>query len=163
MPTWVIVLIVCVVGLVFLMGTLGALAIFGVKKYISNAKRAEATQVLGLLGKSIVRCATALDETGKPRGLPASAPPVPSDLASVSGKKYQSSPSEWSAPAYTCTSFTLTDPQYFQYEYRKVDATRGEVIAVADLDGDGAPDAKSSLTIECSPDGATCNVGPVTQ
>jgi phosphate/sulfate permease len=161
--TWVIVLIVCLVASPVVIGVFAAIAVFGVRKYITNAKKAEATQVVQLLAKSVANCATAPDETGKARGLPESAPPVPSDFASVSGKKYQSSASEWSAAAYTCSSFALTDPQYFQYAYRKLDATRGEVIALADLDADGVPDEKSTVTIECSADGATCNVGPIVE
>jgi type IV pilus assembly protein PilA len=159
----VIVLIVCLAASPVVIGVFAAIAIYGVKKYITNAKRAEATHVVQLLAKSVAGCATALDETGKPRGLPESADPVPGDLAQVSGAKYQSSANDWSAPAYACSSFVLTNPQYFQYAYRKVDATRGEVIAVADLDADGAPDARSSVSIDCSTDGASCSVGPIVE
>ena len=163
MPTWAIVLIVCLAASPVVLGVVAAIAIYGVRKYITNAKRAEATHVVTLLAKSVAGCATALDETGKPRGLPESAPAVPSDLAQVSGAKYQSSASDWAAPAYTCSSFVLRDPQYFQYAYRRVDANHGQVIAVADLDADGAPDARGSVSIDCSSDGATCSVGPVVE
>jgi type IV pilus assembly protein PilA len=159
-PTWVVVVIVCLAASPVVIGVFAAIAVYGVRKYITNAKKAEAPHVAELLAKSLIHCATALDETGKPRGLPDSAPAVPSDLAQISGKKYQSSASDWSAPAYTCGSFVLTDPQYFQYSYRKVDATHGEVIAVADLDADGAPDSTSTVSIACTDDSASCNVGP---
>ncbi len=113
LPTWAIVLIVCVAASPVVIGVVAAIAIYGVRKYITNAKRAEATYVVTLLAKSVAGCATALDETGKPRGLPDSAPAVPGDLAQVSGAKYQSSASDWSAPAYTCSSFVLKDPNIF--------------------------------------------------
>jgi type IV pilus assembly protein PilA len=160
MPTWAIVLIVCVAAAPVVFGVVAAIAVYGVRKYITNAKRAEATLVTQRLAQSVINCATALDETGKPRGLPESAPAVPGDLAQIAGRKYQSSASDWSAPAYTCSSFVLKDPQYFQYAYRRVDATHGEVIAVADLDADGAPDARGSVSIDCSSDGASCSLGP---
>lgn len=160
LPTWAIVLIVCLAASPVVLGVFAALAVYGVRKYITNAKRAEATHVTQRLAQSVIHCATALDETGKPRGLPDSAPAVPGDLTQVSGKKYQSSVGDWSAPAYTCGSFVLTEPQYFQYAYRKVDANHGEVIATADLDADGAPDETSAVMIACSADGTSCNVGP---
>lgn len=162
-PTWVIVLIACLAASPVVIGVFAAIAVYGVRRYITNAKRAEATHVVTRLAKSVSGCATALDETGKPHGLPESAPPVPSDLASLSGKKYQSSASEWSAPAYTCSGFTLSDPQYFQYEYRKLDATRGVISASGDLDGDGSAETQVTVSIECAADGSTCSVGPLSQ
>jgi hypothetical protein len=57
LPTWAIVLIVLAVGGPVVLGIVSALAIYGVRKYIGNAKRAEATNVLAYWSRGMVACA----------------------------------------------------------------------------------------------------------
>src|SRR3954463_9422986 len=93
LPTWAIVLIVLAVGVPFVIAIFSAVAIYGVRKYIMNAKRAEATNVLGVWSKGMLACA-------EKDGLPLTSPAVPASLTSVAAKKYQSEASEWSDPAF---------------------------------------------------------------
>lgn len=135
------------------------LAMYGVKKYLTNAKMAEGRTHVGSLGKAIARCAAEVDPaTNKPRGLPETSLSVPATLADVKGVKYQSAPGEWGDPAFVCAGFQLASPQYFQYRWVKRSATSGAARAVADLDGDGSADGTFELPVTCSSTGA-CSVG----
>jgi type IV pilus assembly protein PilA len=142
-----------------LLGIMSALAIYGVKKYLTTAKMAEGQTNVVLLAKGIVRCATETDAaTGKPKGLPETSLAVPATLADVKGLKYQSAPGEWGDPAFVCAGFRLTSPQYFQYRWLKRSSTSGSVLAVADLDGDGGADGAFEVPVTCSGGGA-CTLG----
>jgi hypothetical protein len=135
------------------------LAMFGVKKYLTNAKMGEGRANVGLLGKAISRCAAEIDPvTNKPRGLPETSLSVPATLADVKGVKYQSAPGEWGDPAFVCAGFQVAGPQYFQYRWVKRSATSGAARAIADLDGDGAADGAFELPVTCTSSGA-CSVG----
>lgn len=143
LPTWVIVLIVLAVGGPFVFGVFSAVAIYGVRKYVINAKRAEATNVLGRWSKGMVAC-------GEKDGLPPTSPAVPASLASVAAKKYQSAPSEWSDPPFACAGFSITDPQYFQYQWQQASPAEGTLLALGDFDGDGNPDQHLEVRITCA-------------
>jgi len=159
-------MLVIVLAIVFavvlpVLGVLSALAIYGVKKYLTNAKRSEGEANITSLSGGIVLCATELDPaTKKPRGLPATSLGVPATLADVKGTEYQSSAAEWGDPAFSCARFRLLGPQYFQYRWVKRSATNGSAFAVADLDGDGTADGAFEVAITCSPAGA-CTRAPV--
>jgi type IV pilus assembly protein PilA len=142
-----------------LLGILAALAIYGVKKYLTNAKMGEGQANVVLLAKGVVRCATELDPvTKKPRGLPETSLGVPGSLGEVKGAKYQSATGEWGDPAFVCAGFRLVSPQYFQYRWVKRTATTGSALAVADLDGDGTADGAFEVPVTCSGSGA-CTLG----
>ena len=143
---------------VAIVGVLAALAIYGVRKYIANAKTAEARNSLGQLSKD---ASAAYAREGMPGSVlplgsevsfsnrlcgPATA--IPADMSSVQGKKYQSKPSEWAAgnqdSGWACLKFSMQDPQYYLYNY--VTSTSGIVTAAngtfsaqafGDLNGDG--------------------------
>jgi type IV pilus assembly protein PilA len=143
-------------------GVLSALAIYGVKKYVTHAKGAEAVGNVQKLASGIARCANEVDSaTTRPRGLPASSAPVPATLGAVSGAKYQSTAGEWRG-AFTCAGFAVTGPQYFQYRWDLRSPTSGVATAVADLDGDGSVDATAEQPVTCAPSG-TCTVGAFTK
>jgi hypothetical protein len=151
----VIVLAVVFAVVVPVIGVLSAFAIYGVKKYVTNAKMNEGQANVSLLAGGIVRCATELDPaTKKPRGLPETSLGVPATLAEVKGTKYQSAPAEWGGGAFSCAGFRLLGPQYFQYRWVRRSPTNGSAFAVADLDGDGTADGAFEVPVTCSPGGA---------
>lgn len=141
---------------VAIIGVLAALAIYGVRKYLANAKTAEARTALGRIAKD---AASAWDRESMagdvldPGGTavnsktlcPSAAAPVPSDEALVANMKYQSTNGEWKAAGWECLRFMMDGPQYFQYNYtadpRTVPgAADDEFVATArgDLNGNGA-------------------------
>jgi type IV pilus assembly protein PilA len=128
---------------VAIVGILAALAIYGVRKYMSNAKTAEARNSLGQMGKDAITAyakegmaATVLvlgnstNVTNRlcgtsPNSVPAAVTDlmVPAQVApnQIKGKKYQSKPTEWATGTkdigWTCLKFSMNDPQYYLYEY----------------------------------------------
>ena len=142
-PVWVWFLALLPVAFAML-GLLSALAIYGVRKYIVNAKEAEAQAALIAWGDGLAKCG---EKDGR---LPQSALPVPGSPLLVMGKKYQSAPSDWSEPAHTCARFSLSAPQYFQYGWEQRSDSRGVARATADLSGDGATDLELELEVTCS-------------
>jgi len=118
---------------VAIIGILAALAIYGVKHYITNAKTAEARNSLGQMGKDAVSAysregmAVAAMDLGKSTAvsnrLCLSSTAVPTALTSVAGRKYQSSPAEWKGASndqfdgWNCVKFSMSDPQYYMYKY----------------------------------------------
>jgi type IV pilus assembly protein PilA len=139
---------------VAIIGILAALAIYGVKKYLTNAKTGEAKNNLGRLGKDAVSAferetmdaTLAAPDTGSQAvhrlcdtasaGVPAAVP---------QGKKIQPNPADWNVGGVTtgwkCLKFSLNDPVYYQYKYTATNpaATNGSFSAdaVGDLNGDG--------------------------
>jgi type IV pilus assembly protein PilA len=139
---------------VAIIGVLAALAIYGVRKYLTNAKTAEARTALGRMAKdsqnafekeTLTQDVVALtDKADISRGLCDDGPAVPTNLTDVANGKYQSSPTEWKVGGWDCLKFSMSDPQYFQYSYAS-SATTGAVdttftaTANGDLDGDTNP------------------------
>jgi len=157
---------------VAIIGVLAALAIYGVRKYLTNAKTAEARMGVGRLAKdaqlayereSVATGIVKLTKTADiAHRLCSSATKVPLLDADIKNKKYQSQPADWttlpaladgSAAGWSCLKFTMSDPQYFQYEYTTTsDATKSgikgdkyTVHARGDLDGD---DTLSDLSMD---------------
>lgn len=119
---------------VAIVGVLAALAIYGVRKYIANAKTAEARNSLGQIGKDAAGAfaregmAGAVLGVGSVAGVnnklcDSATNPVPATSASIKGQKYQSAASEWSVDGttvhkgFSCLKFSMTDPQYYMYNY----------------------------------------------
>jgi type IV pilus assembly protein PilA len=144
---------------VAIIGILAALAIYGVKKYLTNAKTGEAKNNLGRLAKDAVSAferetmtatlaAAGEGSTSVHRlcasaaaGVPAAVPP---------GKKVQPDPAAWNAgdatTGWKCLKFSLNDPVYYQYKYEATDPTSNTTgafaaQAISDLDGDGTTTA----------------------
>jgi type IV pilus assembly protein PilA len=149
-PTWVIVVAVSGTLLIVFGGVLAALAIYGVRKYIANAKVAEAQGALGAIGidaqQAFERGATAPRGEVVHRVCPSASVSVPQSVASVKGMKYLSSPGEWDVDrarnaGFACLGFSMTTPQYFMYSYHAHGSSKpgdGFIAeAVADLAGDG--------------------------
>src|SRR5262245_49278688 len=87
-PVVVIVLLVAIPALVAIVGVFASLGIYGLRKYIANAKTAEARNTIGALAKD---AATAFARDGKL--CPSASSPVPAIVPR--GTKYQSSPTDW--------------------------------------------------------------------
>jgi hypothetical protein len=162
-PTWLKVVIGLGVGM-FALNTCSALAVYGTRGYLTTAKMSEAKGVVGAISSGMVACmsdggptsAQLLAEPGDSVSLPPTTRSVPSSVPK--GTKYQSSASDWTSPAFRCARFSLTTPQYFQYEWEQVSPTVGVVHARGDLDGDGKVEADVSQEIRCSSP-KTCTAG----
>ncbi|HTM43312.1 MAG TPA: prepilin-type N-terminal cleavage/methylation domain-containing protein [Polyangiaceae bacterium] len=137
---------------VAIVGVLAALAIYGVRKYVLNAKTAEARNTLGQIGKDATTAFARESMAGSVLGLGSAAAKsnnlcktsksVPSAITSVKGQKYQSSPADWNSSAdsgWSCLRFSMQDPQYYQYTYTQTGATDTgafDITAQGNLDGD---------------------------
>jgi type IV pilus assembly protein PilA len=140
---------------VAIVGILAALAIYGVRKYMANAKTAEARNGIGQMAKDAVTAyfkegmAPTVLELTKSTAVSnrlcdgTSVNAVPDSKDKIKGQKYQSSPSEWGT--WDCLHFSMNDPQYYMYDYltNKTGDDLGKVGAAftcqaqGDLDGDG--------------------------
>jgi type IV pilus assembly protein PilA len=139
---------------VAIVGVLAVLAVYGVRKYLANAKTAEARNSLGQLAKD---AATAVE---REKGTQAILGPAGSsalmrafcDAASMvpqavpAAQKYQSSKGDWNSGSaisgWQCVKFSLEEPQYYAYTYfagQGTSANSGGFTAQAygDLNGDG--------------------------
>lgn len=135
---------------VAIVGVLAALAIYGVRKYVLNAKTAEARNTLGQISKdattafsreSMAGAVLSLGTTAaKSNQLCVSAAAVPASTDTVKGQKYQSNPTEWNQSGWACLRFSMQDPQYYQYNYTASGASSAgdgfTISARGDLDGD---------------------------
>jgi hypothetical protein len=137
---------VLVVGIA-IVGVMAALAIFGVRRYVSEAKSAEGRNVVMVIARGVVACSAR--EAAAP-ALPPSTEPIPRALASISGRKYLAGTGEWTAGSWACIGYTQSDPHYFQYRWVKQSDTSGVVRAVADLDGDGQVDRQFEVDVSCT-------------
>src|SRR5258708_29483310 len=164
---------------VAIIGVLAVLSIYGVRKYIANAKSAEARNALGQMAKD---AATAFERenvhtavvaqsgtTSKLRRLCGSASAsVPSSIALVTAHKYQSQAAEWNVDQATnrgfyCLKFSIEMPQYYLYSYTVTGLgyAVGDSFAASaqgDLDGNGTT---SLFTIQGQINGAySLNTSP---
>jgi len=146
---------------VAIVGILAVLAIYGVRKYLANAKTAEARNSLGQMGKDQ---STEFEKesmkglTLAPAGVAGLSrslctnpgQPVPNLIASVTGQKYQSSQAagaDWNfdqataGKGFACLNFTMDAPQYYQYTFATLTPTAAggtfKATATGDLNGDG--------------------------
>jgi type IV pilus assembly protein PilA len=138
---------------VAIIGVLAALAIYGVRKYLLNAKTAEARSAIGRIAKDASSAfnrermaATVMDMKEEREATnqlcPSAAHKVPDDQTKIQGKKYQSDPEEWDDGAgWNCLRYTMQDPQYFMYNYTATgtgaENSTFDATGEGDLDGDG--------------------------
>ncbi len=170
---------------VAIIGVLAALAIYGVKKYLTSAKSAEARAAVGRMAKdganhfnleSMQGTALALGGTAAPSSAIciSAANPVPTvaNIVNIAGRKWLSSPSDWKDGAgWSCLKFSMDQPQYFQYNYTTAATTAVDLSAAGtkflaeahgDLDGDGVLSTFSmegQILIEAGK-GAICALAP---
>jgi type IV pilus assembly protein PilA len=147
---------------VAIVGILAVLAIYGVRKYIANAKTAEARNSLGQIAKD--SAAAVEREKGTtailgPAGVSALMRAFCDDASSVpttvpAAQKYQSQASDWNSGTATvgwqCLKFSLEEPQYYMYTYLSTGASAYSIaggtsaasggfaaVANGDLNGNG--------------------------
>jgi type IV pilus assembly protein PilA len=152
----IIILVVVLALIVPVIGILATLSIYGVRKYIANAKTAEARNTVSHVAKL---AAAAYEEDH--RLCPSASAPVPAQRSMIRGAKYMSSPADWQTDraanaGFACLKFEMSMPQYFQYEYEST----GDgffVRAHGDLDGDGV---YSTFEIEGRVQGGRVVVAP---
>jgi type IV pilus assembly protein PilA len=138
---------------VAIIGVLAVLAIYGVRKYIANAKSAEARNSLGQIAKDAATAAerekgsSPIIAVGSTSALmrafcATAANTVPSSGVPAA-QKYQSQASEWnsgdSATGWQCLKFSLEEPQYYLYGYTSgaTSAFSGNFTATANGDLNG--------------------------
>ena len=145
---------------VAIVGVLAVLAVYGVRKYIANAKTAEARNALGQIGKDSVSAFEGERMSGAVLGEGASSavlrslcqtgsagagiPATPPQAA-----KYQSAKLDWSPVTdvqsnlgWPCLKYEMTSPQYYSYKYGSnatatTTGTDFAATATGDLNGDG--------------------------
>src|SRR5262249_12364426 len=112
-------------------GIVGALAVYGVRSYLLNAKMGEARETIASIAKSEVE---AWRNTPRAQRKLVSFPPVPPEAPH--GEKYGSAPADWNA--WAPLHFSLDHPQYFQYKVVAAkDGKHADVVGQGDLDGNG--------------------------
>ena len=120
------------------LGSLAALGVFGVRKYLASAKSAEARNAVGQIAKDYAAWWEREELPARPKKTKklASFPPVPK--AVPRGTKYQSTPADWKL--WAPLRFEMDMPQFYQYEVRAAkNGESAEIIARGDLNGDGKP------------------------
>jgi prepilin-type N-terminal cleavage/methylation domain-containing protein len=161
---------------VAIVGVLSTLAIYGVRKYLLNAKTAEVRSSVGQMAKD-AKASYERDSTspvilapGTSAGLAnnlctTATTSVPSGKASIAGQKYQSRTAEWSADittpgkGFACLRFAMSDPQYFMYNYTGTIGSAGTFAAIGmgDLNADGVT---STFTLSGAVTGGVVFVTP---
>jgi|SoiMethySBSTD1v2_1073268.scaffolds.fasta_scaffold105642_3 type IV pilus assembly protein PilA len=136
---------------VAIIGVLAALAIYGVRRYLLNAKTAEAKEGIGRLAKDATTAyqrermnpamLAAGDESNAAHAFCGSATNAVPDTVPAGSKK-QPGPAEWATgdqnAGWKCLKFSMNEPVYYQYNYVSADTTAGfNATATGDLNGDG--------------------------
>jgi type IV pilus assembly protein PilA len=141
---------------VAIVGILAALAIYGVRKYMANAKTAEAKNSIGQMAKDASaafnreKMAAAIIAAGSSTGVAntlcgGATTTIPSAASKIKGSKYQSTQAEWDGQnqyaGWQCLKFSMAEPQYYMYSYTAASSAGAEgdtftAKAQGDLDGD---------------------------
>ena len=141
---------------VAIVGVLAALAIYGVRKYLLNSKTAEVRNAVGQMAKDAKTAYERESMSHTILGGGASATvsnnlclsaskSVPADKSFIAGKKYQSAATDWSVDegtankGFSCLRFSMSDPQYYMYDYAGTAGATGTFTSsgYGDLNGDG--------------------------
>ena len=138
---------------VAIVGVLAVLAVYGVQRYVANAKTAEAKNAIGEMARDALTkyegetmngsTLAGGSTTGVLRDVCLSASAkVPSFVPKAT--KYQSTNADWNADdraapqrGFACLHFEMSQPQYYAYNYTAVSLTSFTAAAEGDLDGDG--------------------------
>ncbi len=127
-------IILGVLGGIFVLGILAAIAIPSFMSYQKKAKRSEAELALKVIEKGAHR--HAMEVAAFPEGDTGLTPPRPCCEDGVGRGKCTAEAMLWSDPVWQQLDFYLDEPHFFQYSYRGT-ATAFVATAVGDLDCDG--------------------------
>lgn len=136
---------------VAIVGILAVLAIFGVRKYLANAKTAEATNTIGNINQQAVAAYEKENSTAEVKLGAGGAgtenvhqlcggavDPVPKAFADIQNKKYQPDTNKdkdyqvgTPTKGWKCIKFEMSQPQYYQYAYTAGDPVAGAPPAAA--------------------------------
>jgi type IV pilus assembly protein PilA len=139
---------------VAIIGILAALAVYGVKRYMTSTKTAEAKEMLGRITKdasaayqresmagSVLADGAATDavhalcgsvETKQPASVPAA-------------EKVQPAEAVWNSdPGWKCLKFSFSEPVYYQYDYQSDDDS---FVAVAEGNLDNEASTKEFFSL----------------
>ena len=155
---------------VAIIGLLAALAIYGVRRYMTNSKTAEARQAIGAISKGARAAfdgevwddatviAAGSSRSGAGGQLCGEAAPIPGTVPI--GEKYQSTDGDWDDDAgWSCLRFSISGPQYFQYDYSPNDAGDAfDITAKAQLGG--ADDDTMTLSLAGAVQGGSVTIAP---
>jgi type IV pilus assembly protein PilA len=137
---------------VAIVGVLAAVAIPSFVKYIRRSKTAEASMNLRKMYDGCV--AYYVGEHADAQGniankqFPVSGPTVPAlgtlTATMATGKRYQSSPSEWKQGGWAALDFSVNDSQYFAYTFNNTSTGSGtgtdasaQMVANGDMNANG--------------------------
>lgn len=120
-----------------LVSTLSAVGIYAVRRYLTQAKLAEAKNTVSAIARDLAAYMEMADARGKhPARFPPSAPPTPAQVPS--GNKFRPDASTWSHPTWKAIHFEMEMPMYYSYEIiTSKDGRTATVRAHGDLNGDG--------------------------
>ncbi len=154
---------------------LGALAMYGVARYLRHSKTAEAVGSTTAIAQAA--CVYYNQSDGlQPAGTrpdaakamrhfpPPSRASVPANPEDVRGKRYQSAIGDWSTSPWLEMSFKISTPQFYTYSFESQGsglAAQATVEAHGDLDGNGVT---STFRATASPDATfTAKMDPALQ
>jgi Tfp pilus assembly protein PilE len=130
---------------------LGALAMYGVAKYLRHSKTAEAIASTAAIAQAACVYYNESDQN-QPAGTksdaakamrhfpPSTRAPVPASMEDVRGKRFQSALGDWTVSPWHDMDFKISTPQFYAYSFESQGAGPNAVataIAHGDLDGNG--------------------------
>jgi len=142
---------------------LGALAMYGVARYLRHSKTTEAIAQTNAIAQAACAYYNQSD-ANQPAGTkpdaakamrhfpPSSRASVPADAADVRGKRFQSGPGDWSTSPWLDMGFKIMTPQYYVYSFDSQGSGQGaqaSATARGDLDGNGV---QSTFIVSAAPD-----------
>ena len=164
-----------VLNFIGLAAILGALAMYGVARYLRHSKTAEAigsTAAIAQAACAYYNQSDSLQPAGtKPDAAramrhfpPSSRASVPASLDDVRGKRYQSGIGDWSTSPWLEMGFKISTPQFYAYSFDSQGSgptAQATIEAHGDLDGNGTT---STFRTTCEPDPSfTAKVNPAVQ
>jgi len=154
---------------------LGALAMYGVARYLRHSKTTEAIAQTTAIAEAACAYYNQSD-ANQPAGTkpdaakamrhfpPSSRASVPADMGSVRGKRFQSGLGDWSTSPWLDMGFKIMTPQYYAYSFESVGSglsAQATATAHGDLDGNGV---QSTFRVTAAPDETlTAKVGKTVQ